>query len=104
MFEINNIFWNLRLVPNDYYMLQKSDGSYAVGVCDSNSHTIYINENIYGAFFKKVLSHELTHAAMFSYNIKLNIYEEEVLADILATYGEEIIEITNKVFQKLKER
>jgi len=36
---------------------------------------------------KKVLCHELTHAAMFSYGIELSIEQEELLADLIATYG-----------------
>ena len=51
---------------------------------------------------KKVLCHEITHAAMFSYNIFLTLDQEELLADLIATYGEEIITITNRVFAKLK--
>jgi hypothetical protein len=34
-----------------------------------------------------VLSHELTHAAMFSYNIDLSYEQEELFADLIATYG-----------------
>ena len=33
---------------------------------------------------------------MFSYNVYLSLEQEEVIADIIATYGEEIINITNK--------
>lgn len=53
---------------------------------------------------KKVLCHELTHAAMFSYNVELSYEQEELLADLLATYGEEIIDITDSLFDRLKER
>lgn len=104
MIEINNVFWSVKLVPANYYILQKDNGSFAVGACDYPTRTIYINENVYGAFFKKVLAHELTHAAMFSYNVNLTVEEEELLADIIATYGEEIISITNTIFIKLRER
>lgn len=51
---------------------------------------------------KKVLCHEITHAAMFSYNVNLSLEQEELLADLIATYGEEILIITNKIFAKLK--
>ena len=53
---------------------------------------------------KKVLCHEITHAAMFSYDIVLTLDQEELLADLIATYGEEIIEVTNKIFSKIKNR
>jgi hypothetical protein len=36
---------------------------------------------------KKVLCHEVTHAAMFSYNVEISLMEEELLADLFATYG-----------------
>ena len=45
------------------------------------------------------MSHELVHAAMFSYDIDLDPDEEENIADLIATYGEEIVDITEKVFQ-----
>lgn len=52
---------------------------------------------------KRVLCHEITHAAMFSYKIELTIEQEELLADLIATYGQEIIDITNSIFNRLKE-
>lgn len=41
---------------------------------------------------------------MFSYNVDLTIDQEELLADLIATYGEEIIQITNKVFKRMRGR
>ena len=35
---------------------------------------------------------------------ELSYEQEELLADLLATYGEEIIDITNSLFDRLKER
>ena len=54
-----------------------------------------------GALLRKVLCHEITHAAMFSYNVDLSIEQEELIADLISTYGDEIIYITNKIFNKL---
>ena len=51
-------------------------------------------------YLKKVLCHELTHAAMFSYGVDLTHTQEELVADLMATYGQEIICKTNKIFQK----
>ena len=39
---------------------------------------------------------------MFSYNVDLTLEQEELVADLVATYGEEIIDITNTVFKKIK--
>lgn len=104
MFIINGEHWRVVLCSVHHPMLIRSDGSLSVGACDDASKTIYLNGNLRGDFLKKVLCHELTHAAMFSYNVELTIEQEELLAELIATYGEEIIEITNMLFYKLKER
>ena len=71
-------------------------------MCDNLTKTIYLSQTLSNKLLKKVLCHELVHAAMFSYDILLTIDQEELIADIIATYGEEIINITNKVFKKLR--
>lgn len=101
MFLINNIYWKLAFVAPDFPLLQRMSGEYSIGACDNLTRTIYINETLYGDLLKKVLCHEITHAAMFSYNVSLTLEQEEIIADIISTYGDEIIYITNKVFNKL---
>lgn len=102
MFNINGVIWKIKLVPSFDLMLQRSDGSYTIGMCDNNLKMIFIDNSLYGYQLRKVLCHELTHAAMFSYGIKLGIQQEEILADLIATYGTEIITITDKIFKQLK--
>lgn len=104
MFKLNNIEWNVLLVSPFHYSLQLSDGSFALGSCVKNNFTIYINEELSLGKMKKVLCHEITHAAMFSYNIKLTLEQEELLADLIATYGQEVIEVTNKIFNRIKKK
>ena len=103
MININGEEWYIKFVPEYHPLLYRSDGSLSIATCDDTTKTIYINNQLNGLFFKKVLCHELTHAAMFSYNIDLTLEQEELLADLISTYGEEIINITNKVFNKLRE-
>lgn len=104
MFTINGKHWRVVLCSVHHPMLIRSDGSLSIGACDDASKTIYLNQNLKGDLLKKVLCHELTHAAMFSYNVELTLEQEEMLAELIATYGEEIIDITNTIFYKLKER
>lgn len=101
MFLINNIYWKLAFVSPDFPLLMRPNGEYSVGACDNLTRTIYINDTLYGDFLKKVLCHQITHAAMFSYNVSLSIEQEELIADLISTYGEEIIYTTNKIFIKL---
>lgn len=101
MFLINNVYWKLAFVPSDFPLLQRLNGQYSIGACDNLTRTIYINEHLQGALLKKVLCHQITHAAMFSYNVDLSIEQEELIADLISTYGQEIVYITNKIFTKL---
>ena len=81
-FALNGKVWWVRIVPPTFPSLLLPSG---------NDRT-----------FKKVLCHEITHAAMFSYDVVLTLDQEELLADIFSTYGNEIIMVTNKVFAKIK--
>lgn len=104
MFNINNEWWQLEFVSPHSYHLRRPNGTLTLGVCNDVDKKIYLSEKLYGKMLKKVLCHELTHAAMFSYNVELSLEQEELLADIIATYGEEIIQITNTLFYKIKGR
>lgn len=102
MFDINGIEWKIVKTSANHPKLFRSDGSLSIGACDHLTRTIYLNENLFGNKLKKVLCHEIVHAAMFSYNVDLTIGQEELVADLIATYGAEIIEITNKIFRKIR--
>lgn len=80
----------------------RTDGEYVIGVCDDNLKTIFVATGLSTTLMKKVLCHEIVHAAMFSYNVELTLEQEEVIADLVATYGGEIIQITNEMFKKIK--
>ena len=102
MFLINGIYWKLAFVSPDYPLLRRISGEFSIGACNNLTRTIYINETLTGKLLKKVLCHEITHAAMFSYNVQLTLEPEQLIADLISTYGEEIIYITNKIFTKLE--
>ena len=99
---INGEEWKVLAVsPNDQH-LRRTDGGYTIGVCDDNLKCIFVTTGLSMVLLKKVLCHEIVHAAMFSYNVDLTLEQEELVADLVATYGEEIIEVTNKMFKKIK--
>lgn len=104
MVKLNGVDWNILLVSANHPALKKSDGSWTLGACVNNLKTIYIREDLSISKMKKVLCHELTHAAMFSYGVTLTLQQEELLADLIATYGQEIINKTNKIFLRIKKR
>lgn len=102
MFVINGEVWRLKIVDSNYPLLLKPDGTYSIGVCDDRYKIICISNLIYGQQFKRVLCHEIVHAAMFSYNIYLDYETEELLANIIAHYGHEIINVTDILFKKMQ--
>lgn len=72
MFLINNVYWKLSFVTPNFPLLQRLNGEFSIGACDNLTRTIYINETLQGTLLRKVLCHEITHAAMFSYNVNLS--------------------------------
>lgn len=104
MVRFNGVEWIILLVSPNHPMLQRTDGSWTFGACSNLNQTIYISDNLPLSKTKKVLCHELTHAAMFSYNVHLTEQQEELLADLIATYGQEIIDKTNQFFLRIKNR
>lgn len=102
MFTINGEKWLVKFEQPSAEIFITEDGFRTIGVCDDATKTIHLANSLRGRFLKKVLCHELVHAAMFSYNIKLEYEQEELLANLIATYGEEIIQITNDVFKRLR--
>lgn len=97
MFTINGIDWDLRLVRPNSRLLQRSDGTLTLGVTDGNTNTVYINNNLSDYRFTHVLCHEIVHCIMFSYDIDIDIQTEEFMADFIATYGFEIIDLVEKI-------
>lgn len=104
MFDINGIEWDVKRVSISNPVLQRSDLTTSVGVTDVLTKTIYLADDLLPAFERKVLCHEITHCAMFSYGVDLTLEQEELVADLISTYGDEIIEITNRVFGKLQKK
>ena len=104
MININGVEWKVLLVPPSHPGLHRSNMSFTLGTCDFNTKTIYITDDLKQEYLWKVLSHELTHAAMFSYDIILSYEQEEIVADLIATYGQEIGYITNSVFNRITEK
>lgn len=85
-------------------IFRMDNGEFTIGVCDDNTKTIYISNLLRGEKLKQVLCHEIVHAAMFSYNVELDYEQEELLANLIAIYGKEIVQITDNIFKRLSRR
>lgn len=104
MFIINGECWRVLFVGGGHPALLKPNGVFAIGACDDFSKTIYLSKDLTGQKLKQVLCHEITHAIMFSYNIEMPLPQEELFAELMAFFGEEVIKITNILFSYLLKR
>ena len=104
MITFNDEEWEIYFVSPLHPQLLMENGKYGLGVCDDVQKKIFINKDLNNHYMKKVLAHELTHAAAFSYNVILTYEEHEFLADFVATHGKKIIELTNNLFKNYKKK
>lgn len=98
MFSIGGVRWNIRYVSRTNPLLRRSDGVYTLGVTDLNSRSVFIAKGLGRQLNRKVLIHEVCHAAMFSYGIRISLEEEEFVCDFVASHGEEIISVVDSIF------
>lgn len=91
--EINGINWKIEYVKPSSHKLQRADGTYTIGVTDNYTKTISINERLNDYMYVKCLTHEITHAVIFSYGVYLDEFTEELIADFMANYGFEVTDL-----------
>lgn len=100
MIKINGELWRVRIVPPQHPALYRN-GNPALGCCDDIVKTIFISNILTHREMKKVLCHEMVHAAMYSYDVPITDYVEEIVADLIATYGNEIMSLTHMTYDKM---
>lgn len=101
MFEINGIWWSIVFLPQESHEFMRSDGSYTVGVTDFGQRKVFLSELLHGDFLRKVLCHEIVHCFCFSYDIQIPIETEEMIADFVATYGQDVINLTMNILDDI---
>jgi len=99
---INGVRWRVRLVSPAHPMLLTPHKTHALGVCDKVTQTICIDETLSPQLLKEVLCHELVHAFMYSYDIDLSYNEEEIVATLMGEYGDDILEMTDAIYDGIK--
>lgn len=96
-FTINGTIWHIQYKNSNSSELRRSDNTISLGVTDRNTHTIYLSNALRGFMQRKVLIHEVCHAICMSYDVYLPIEQEEILCDFVATYGDEVFDIVEKL-------
>ena len=99
---INGVVWRVRLVSPAHPLLLTPWKTHALGVCDKVTQTICVDKTLSPQLLKEVLCHEIVHAFMYSYMIDLSYSEEELVAELMSQYGEEILETTNIIYDGIR--
>ena len=99
---ISGVRWRVRLVSPAHPLLLTPWKTHALGVCVKVTQTICVDETLSPQLLKEVLCHEIVHAFMFSYMIDLSYSEEELVAELMSQYGENILETTNIIYDGIR--
>ena len=99
---VNGVRWVVRLVSPAHPMLLTPHQTHALGVCDKTTQTIYVDKTLPPNKLQEVLCHEIVHAFMFSYMVDLTYDEEELVAELMTKYGEDILKKANVVYDGIK--
>lgn len=106
-FVMNGNLWMVETVPpSSSFLIDRTD-EYRVATTDPDLHKIFLSEDLYGSFKKRVLIHEMTHVVLWEYGIidriaaycypEYRISMEEEICNVLADYGEIVFNAAYKV-------
>lgn len=96
-FYMNGNLWLVKFVNPMDKNLRRSDGEFALGMCDNNVKTIFIANNQDDYKTEHILCHEITHTICFEHNIELPIDTEEWLCNFMADHSRQIINIIDEL-------
>lgn len=102
IFTVNNHEWKIEYEKPNSPNLLRNDGTLTIAVCDNNEKTIFINKNLKGYMFDKVLCHELTHLYAMEFDYYMDIETEEIVADFMSLFGRKIIYLLDDLAEILK--
>ena len=97
--KINNTEYKVQIVKENDEHLKMEDGYYHFGVCDMKYKVIYIMEKLPEGTLDYVIKHEIVHAYIDSYGFLQVNYTDEIIADFIATYMENIDRDYFKVYK-----
>ena len=100
--KINNYEYKIRIVKWNDRNLMMEDGKYHFGVTNFKDKEIYIANNLKAEAFMNTMIHELIHAYIDSYGLLQIKWDDEIVADFVSTYLENIGNTLEEISKKLE--
>ena len=104
---MGNDEWRVCFVDPYDPMLVDRTGTLTVATTDPSTLTVYLSDDLEGAFLNRVLVHELGHCALFSFHLLGDIHRmvypshwveaEEWVCNFIADYGMRIYEAASVI-------
>lgn len=87
---------------SDRRMLERDDGTVALGVADKGRMCIFLWKGLSGRLLRMVLEHELCHAYMFSYGYVMPLEHEETLCRFFQSHARGIIGAADSLSERIE--
>jgi len=99
--HINHMLWEVNIVPTTDPELMV-DGEMCRGTTWYGKQQIFLADALNGNTALRVIIHELTHAHLFSTQMRLpDTFTEEEVCEFVACWGAEIIRVATEVYTEL---
>jgi hypothetical protein len=99
--HINHLLWEVNVVPTTDPGLHV-DGEMCRGATWYGKQQIYLAEELTANTAMRVIIHELTHAYLYSTQMRLpDTFTEEEVCEFVACWGTDIISMANEVYTGL---
>ena len=101
--SVGKLNWTLLLVESIY---NERDDVIAMGQTHGAFGIVKIRQGLKREFLEKTVRHEIAHVFMDSFALREsdNSYDEEKVCEIIATYGDEIVEVSKHVVKEIIKR
>ena len=100
--KMNDIIWTVVGVERDADELD-FDGEVVFGLTVYASLTIFVRaEDVSRDVLRRTITHELVHAAIYSYGYDGSSMNEEAIANFFECFGEEIMNDSDFVYGKIR--
>jgi hypothetical protein len=99
--KINDLIWEIDIVSSVSPELI-ANGEACLGSTWPMSQEIYLADDLNKNTARRVIAHELTHAFIYSTQIKEDeSYTEEELCEFVSKWGDKIFTMTDEVYNEL---